>query len=161
MEHGSAVSLAVPLISAMITPALLILATASLLNSVLVRIARIVDRARALGVIAHDGTWAAHGTTPETLRKWLESHARRARFTSWSISLFFAAVVMFVCACLGIALDRATPLDLGWLPVALAIGGSLLLLAGGATMVAESRLAGWQVQEEIKTALNRLKQINA
>jgi hypothetical protein len=41
---------------------------------------------------------------------------------------------------------------------ALAIAGTLLLLAGGALMVAESRLAGDQIAEEIRQALARLKE---
>jgi len=44
-------------IAAMVTPALLILASASLVASALVRMARVVDRARVLAAIAHEGTW--------------------------------------------------------------------------------------------------------
>jgi hypothetical protein len=39
------------------------------------------------------------------------------------------------------------------MPVSLAIFGTMLLLAGGAWMVAESRLSGRQIQSEISYAL--------
>jgi hypothetical protein len=44
-------------IAAMITPALLILGSASLVSSALVRMARVVDRSRYLASVAQDGTW--------------------------------------------------------------------------------------------------------
>jgi hypothetical protein len=43
------------------------------------------------------------------------------------------------------------------LPVVLAIAGTLLLLGGGAWMVAESSLSGEQNAEEIRHALARLE----
>ena len=43
-----------------------------------------------------------------------------------------------------------------WLPLTLAIIGTLLLLGGAAFMVAESRLSGSQIQDEIRLALTRL-----
>jgi len=40
----------------------------------------------------------------------------------------------------------------------LAVGGTLLLLLGAGLMVAESRLAGDQITEEIRQALVRLEE---
>jgi len=146
------------MIAAMITPALLILGSASLVASVLVRMARVVDRARALASIANEGSWERLGVTPATLRTWLDRHALRARHAERSIALLYGAVVVFIATCLSIALDRLTGDALAWLPVSLAILGTLLLLGGGAWMVAESRLAGDQIQEEIRQASKRLEE---
>lgn len=145
-------------IAAMITPALLIVGSASLVASVLVRMARVVDRARVLAAIAHDGSWEQLGATPDVLCAWLNRHAVRARYAERSIALLYAAVVVFIATVLAIALDRATGGVLAWLPVSLAIAGTLLLLAGGAWMVAESRLSGDQIQEEIRQALTWLQE---
>jgi hypothetical protein len=49
-------SVAVAAIAAMITPALLLLGSASLVASALMRMARVVDRARILVTIAHEGS---------------------------------------------------------------------------------------------------------
>ena len=143
---------AVSVIAAMITPALLILASASLVASALVRMARIVDRTRALAAGTQDAA------PPALLRAWLDRHAARARCAELSIGFLYAAIVVFTATCLSIALDRFTGGALPWLPVALALGGTLLLLAGGTWMVAESRLSWAQIREEITDARRRLEE---
>lgn len=157
MVTASAPSAAVAMIAAMITPALLILASASLVATVLVRMARVVDRARVLAAIAHDGDWEKVGATPTQLRTALERHSKRARYTELSIAILYTTVAVFVVTCISIAVDHVAGESLTWLPVGLAIAGTLLLLAGGALMVAESRLAGDQIAEEIRHALTRLE----
>ena len=149
---------AVSVIAAMITPALFILASASLVASALVRMARIVDRARVLAAGAQDGSWARTGASAELVRGWLDRHAARARYAETSIAFLYAAIVVFTATCLSIVLDRETRGTLSWLPVVLAIGGTLLLLAGGAWMVVESRLSWAQIDEEIHRARARLKE---
>lgn len=150
-------STAVAMIAAMITPALLLLGSASLVASALVRMARVVDRARVLGAIAQEGAFEKMGITTDQLRSWLESHARRARYAERAITLLYAAIVAFISTCLSIALDRAVSGSLSWLPVMLAVGGTLLLLGGGAFMVAESRLSGAQISAEIRLAIQKLQ----
>jgi len=157
MGSSGSPSVAVAMIGAMITPALLLLGSASLVASALVRMARVVDRARILAAIAHDGTMDKIGVTADQLRSWLESHATRARYAERSITLLYAAIVIFVSTCLSIALDRAMGESLSWLPVLLAVAGTLLLLAGGAYMVAESGLGGEQISNEIRHALSQLE----
>jgi hypothetical protein len=156
MGAGTGSTTAIATIAAMITPAMLILASASLVATALVRMARIVDRARALAAVAHDGTWDKLGTTPNALRGWLDRHATRARHAERSIAMLYAAVVVFVSTCLSIVIDRVADDAVAWLPIGLAIGGTLLLLGGGAWMIAESRLGNAQIQDEIRLARNRL-----
>ncbi len=157
MGNLAAQSPAVATIAAMITPALLLRGSASLVASVLLRMARVVDRARVLAGIAHEGSLDKLGITTDQLRAWLESHAQRARYAERSITLLYAAIVVFISTCLSIALDRAVNGSLSWLPVLLAVGGTLLLLTGGAYMVAESRLSGAQISAEIRQALHTLE----
>jgi hypothetical protein len=158
MSNPAAPSEALTMISAMVTPALFILGTTSLAASALVRMARIVDRARVLAAAAHEGSWEKLGATPAVLRRWLDRHAARARYAERSIALFYAAVVVFIATTLAIVVDRAAGGTLAWLPIALAIAGTLLLLGGGAWMVAESRLSGEQIQEEIRLARTRVEE---
>jgi hypothetical protein len=147
---------AVATIAAMVTPALLILGSASLVASALVRMARVVDRARALAAAVHEADWQRLGVTRAEMHVWLERHATRARYAQRSIALLYLAIVVFIGTCLSIALDRATGHALAWLPLALALVGTLLLLAGGAWMVAESALSGAQIAAEIDLALVHL-----
>jgi hypothetical protein len=158
MGNAGSQSAAVATIAAMITPALLLLGSASLVASALVRMARVVDRARILIAIAQAGDANKIGVTTDQLRSWLESHARRGLYAERSITLLYAAIVLFIVTCLSIALDRATGDSLNWLPVTLAVSGTLLLLGGGAYMVAESRLSGQQIGAEIRNALIHLGQ---
>jgi hypothetical protein len=156
MGNTGAQSAAVATIAAMITPALLLLGSASLVASALMRMARVVDRARILSAIAHEGAFDKSGITTDQLRSWLESHALRARYAERSIMLLYVAIVVFISTCLSIALDRLVGGALSVLPVMLAVAGTLLLLAGGAYMVAESRLSGEQIGAEIKLAIHKL-----
>jgi hypothetical protein len=119
--------------------------------------ARVVDRARNLVVVAHEGTWDKLGVTADVLCTWLDDHAHRARHVEQAIALLYGAVVSYIATCLSIALDRAVSGSLTWLPVSLAILGTLLLFAGGARMVAESRLSGRQIQDEIRRALEQME----
>lgn len=144
-------------IAALITPAILILGAASLVGSVLARMARVVDRARALTTLVHEGHWEKLGASREQLRLWLERHAQRARFAERSIALLYGAVVFFIATCLAIVVDQATGGRLSWLPTSLALLGTVLLLVGATWMVAESRLSGTQIQDEIAHALAKLE----
>ena len=148
---------AISVIAAMITPALLIVAAASLVASALVRMARIVDRVRVLAASMQEGSRERAAATPDLLRSWLNRHEARARYAESSIALLYAAIVAFTLTCLSIALDRAVGGALAWLPVLLAIAGTLLLLAGGASLVAESRFSWEQIRDEIRHARTRLE----
>jgi hypothetical protein len=157
MGTAGAQSAAVATIAAMITPALLLLGSASLVASALMRMARVVDRVRILAGVAHEGSLDKLGVTADQLRSWLHSHALRARYAERSITLLYAAIVVFISTCLSIALDRVLEGALSGLPVMLAVAGTLLLLSGGAYMVAESRLSGAQISAEIRQALQHLE----
>jgi hypothetical protein len=156
MGNSVAQSAAVAAIAEMITPALLLLGSASLVASALMRMARVVDRSRILSTVAHEGTLDKIGITTDQLRSWLESHALRACYAERSITLLYAAIVVFISTCLSIAMDRALGGSLSWLPVMLAVSGTVLLLTGGAYMVAESRLSGAQISAEIRLAIHKL-----
>jgi hypothetical protein len=106
MGNAGAPSGAVATIAAMITPALLLLGSASLVASALMRMARVVDRARVLASIAHEGALDKIGITTDQMRSWLDSHAQRARYAERSITLLYSAIVVFISTCLSIALDR-------------------------------------------------------
>jgi Protein of unknown function (DUF2721) len=96
------------------------------------------------------------GPAQDGLGATLERHGNRARYTERSIALLYAAVVVFIATCLAIAFEPWTSGRFGALPVLLAISGTLLLLVGGGWMLAESRLSGEQIADEIRRAVFRL-----
>jgi mannose/fructose/N-acetylgalactosamine-specific phosphotransferase system component IIC len=146
------VSPAQSVVAAMITPALLILGSASLIATVLVRLARVVDRSRVLVAAIESGAAGDRAA----LREALDRHERRAIYAERSVALFFTAVVVFVADCLSLGLDRFANDTLSWLPISLTIAGMLVVIAGAAYMVAESRLGARQILAEIRAGRSRL-----
>ena len=126
------------IISAMITPALLILASGSLIATALVRLARVVDRVRKL----------SETRTPPAANE-LRRHERRALLAERAVRLYFFAVVCFVLAGFAIAADHFAADRLTWVPVAVTTAGMSLIVAGSAAMLAECQLAATQIRAEI------------
>lgn len=133
----------------MITPALLILASGSLVAIALQRLARAVDRARAILQLS-DEEARKLGWTQDVSKCWLERYATRSVIAERAVTAFFLAVGILVLACLSIAVDRYFADMLTWLPVSLTIIGMFMILAGAYFMVQESRLATLQIREEIQ-----------
>ncbi len=127
------------MIAAMITPAMLILASGSLIATALVRLARVVDRVRKLA--------ERRDARPDSDE--LKRHERRAMLAERAISIYFGAVVCFVVSGFAIALDHLTGNRLTWLPVSVTMLGMCLIVAGSAAMLAECRVAATQIREEI------------
>jgi hypothetical protein len=134
----TALSPAQALIAAMLTPALLILAAGSLIATALVRLARVVDRIRALPGL---------GIPIESAE--LVLHERRARLALAAVTCYFIAVALFVSAGLGIAADAWSHGALTWLPVVLTLAGMLLIVAGAGAMALESRSSAKIILVEI------------
>jgi Protein of unknown function (DUF2721) len=127
------------MIAAMITPALLIMASASLIATVLVRLARVVDRVRKLSE-----TREAARDVGEISR-----HKRRALLAERALILYFCAVACFVIGGFAIAVDHAFGDRLIWLPVLVTTLGMCLIVAGSAAMLGECRLAFAQIRAEL------------
>jgi hypothetical protein len=126
------------MIAAMITPAMLILASGSLIATALVRLARVVDRLRKL---------AEHDSRPDADE--LNRHERRAMLAERAVLIYFGAVVCFVVSGFTIALDHLAGDRLTWLPVLVTMLGMCLIVAGSAEMLAECRVAATQIRAEI------------
>ena len=126
------------LIAAMLTPALLILAAASLIATALVRLARVVDRVRALT--------AAAAPAPASD---LTLHEHRARLALSAVTAYFVAVTLFVIAGIAIAADAWLHGALTWVPVSLTLAGMVLIVTGAAAMVWECRQSATLISAEI------------
>ena len=122
----------------MITPALLILGSASLIATALVRLARIVDRVRKL---------SESGSTRQSTE--LDRSERRANLALVAVAVLFAAVVVFVATGIAIAIDRAAGDRFTWLPVGLALFGMGLIVVGAGSMLLECGYSAAQIRDEI------------
>ena len=134
-------------VSAMITPAFFLTATASLLVSSNSRLARVVDRMRQqIGELnqAKDPVECA----------WLESriamHRRRAKIVLHSLQMLYGAISAFVGTSLAIAVDQFTHFRLVGLPTALAVLGVLLVLGASISLGREARLSVTMLEADIR-----------
>ena len=125
-------------ITAMISPALLILACASFTATALVRLARVVDRARKL---------AEAGATRS--REDIARHRRRALLAEWAVTLYFFAAAVFVVAGLVIGFAPQGGDGIARAPVAITGFGMAVIVAASVCMLVECRLAATQIRAEL------------
>ncbi len=143
------------IISEMITPALFILGSGSLLAAAMGRLARIVDYFRKLS----DGYASAQITPSEAHRKILRLVQKRANYAELTVAAICLAIMFFVMTCLLIVVDRAANHTIYWAPVSGAIIGALLLLIASALMLAESRMGVRQLKDEIDDVWAKIGEI--
>ena len=140
---------ALSIISAMITPAILILASGSLVASTLTRLGRIVDRARTLTdrLVEYRATGNAEGI--HVLTEILRIYRRRSAFVARALSAYYAAIGFFIVTSLVIALTDLVRTSIAWVAVALTVAGVILLLLGTLALVVETNLASGMLGREL------------
>lgn len=131
-------------LSAMITPAVLILASGSLIMTTSSRSIRCHDRVReraaqleALGKGADVGT----ETMREHLYRQLDLNMRRARLLQRAMSRLYIAISFFIATSVSIGLVALLHVDVGWVPLVLGFFGAALLFWASVYLIFESRLA--------------------
>ena len=132
------------LLSAMITPAVLISACGTLIFSTSTRLARIVDRVRQLSQ-SFDQLYA--GSVSDFLEerraeveRQLVLMASRGRLIQRALTSFYVALGVFVGTTIGIGLAALSP-RIAWLPTALGISGTVVLFYGCVMLIGETRLS--------------------
>lgn len=144
------------LLSAMITPAVLISACGTLIFSTSTRLARVVDRVRHLSAQIERLFADEHVRFLEERRREVEVqlgfYARRARLVQGSLTSFYVALGIFVSTTIAIALTPFVP-RLAWLPSVLGIAGTLVLFAGCVLLINETRLALQALKSEMAFTL--------
>ena len=146
---GHTVVPALAIISAMITPAILILASGNLVASTLTRLARIADRARVLADKVETSRAHGDGGTTYAYGDILRIYRLRALYVSRALSAYYAAIGFFIVTSLTIALDNFMQTLVPWLAVALTVVGVLLLLLGTLALVIETNLASGLLGREL------------
>lgn len=124
------------ILTAMLAPAFFLTATASLLMSANTRLARVVDRLRALIV-----AWEHDAPDRSERDDQILRHRRRAHLVLRACRLLYGALASFVGTSLALAADALLDSRLGALPTAMAVVGVLFLLAASFAMWREVSLA--------------------
>jgi hypothetical protein len=147
---------AAELLSAMITPAVLISASGTLILSTSSRLARVVDRVRELGRVS-ESLFTAGGAPFAELRwksmdQQLALQTTRGRLLQRALTCFYVALGIFVATAIALAIvSYAAPA--AWVPSALGIAGMLMLFYGCVMLLRETRLALRAVDTEMAFVL--------
>jgi hypothetical protein len=153
---GSDMTAALGTLSAMVMPAVLISASSMLVLSTSARLARVVDRVRALA--ADMETHSAEAPSEIGALRWAEVErqlglqTRRGRLIQRALTSFYIALSIFVATTMSIAGVLYFGYA-GWLPGALAILGTLALFYGCMLLIGETGLALRSVDLEMEFAL--------
>jgi hypothetical protein len=137
------------MVSAMITPAILILAAGSLVASTLVRLGRIVDQTRAFiarGEQLHnEGKKVDAALVEERMAKQLR-RAELARNALWG---YYIAIALFLLSSVVLAISQATHAKFEWIGPTLVLLGGLVLMLATLTLVWEVGLSAGALREEV------------
>ncbi|HUP63514.1 MAG TPA: DUF2721 domain-containing protein [Thermoanaerobaculia bacterium] len=131
-------------LGAMITPAVLILASSSLMITTSNRSIRCVDRVRERAAELEELGTASDEIT-ERKRKHLyaqlEINTRRARLLQHAMSRLYLAISLFIATSVAIGIVALLHVDVGWIPILLGLFGAGLLFSASVYLIIESRLA--------------------
>jgi hypothetical protein len=143
--------LASEVLSAMITPALLISASGTLVLSTSNRLSRVVDRVR---VLAKDVEALPDDTSLDEKRSFIGSQltdlAERALILRSALAVLYTAIGFLVATSIGAGMLAALGLGYAWVPIGLAMFGGCALLWGSVLLVREGRRAIASTLEEVR-----------
>ena len=137
---------ALAVLTAMITPAVLISACGALIFSTSSRLGRVIDRVRILSDRFQD--LAAHPEKDEMAEErrlliftQLDRQTSRARLIQRAMVAFYSALGVFVSTSVAIAVISALARNFTWIAVVLGVIGGLFMLYGSMLLIIESRMA--------------------
>ena len=143
------------ILSAMVTPAVLISACGMLIMSTSNRLARIVDRVRHL---SHEMERLADDRGADAALRWdacetqLTLQTKRGRIIQRALTSFYLALGMFVATTAGIGLTALRP-GLGLAAAWVGIAGTLTLFYGSMLLIRETALALRSIDVEMALVL--------
>lgn len=137
------------ILTAMLAPAFFLTATASLLMSANSRLARVIDRARAL---LKELSETDDPDDIALIERRVAMQRRRSLIILRSGQLLYTAISFFVGTSLTVAADSFLGYRFGALPTALAVFGVLAMFAASLLLARESALAVSAVNDEMDHA---------
>ena len=138
---------AIAVLTAMITPAVLISACGSMILSTSSRLGRVVDRVRALSdrledMAAKGERGPAHTERQALIFQQLDKLTSRARILQRCMVTFYMSAGMFVATSVAIAIVPFTGNQrYNMIPVGLGLAGACFLFYGSVLLIMEARLA--------------------
>jgi threonine/homoserine/homoserine lactone efflux protein len=153
--NPNALNSTIEFLTAMITPALLISATGSLVLSTSTRLGRVVDRVRDLEqrlseliLVKDTSTVPLYHDRLDTVVRLLDKVTSRARILQRAMGTFYYGMGFFVLTSITIAVAGLFPIY-RWLPIPVGIVGIMYLFYGSILMLMETRMATVTVNAEM------------
>jgi hypothetical protein len=142
------------ILAEMITPAVLISASGTLVLSTSNRLGRVVDRIRILAAVAEE--IPEHASDEEMVEKRVQV-AEQVVWLSMRLGLLQTAIVtlyvgigLLVASSFTVGLSASAKGMLSWIPVGFGLMGAMALLFGAVTLVREARLAVRSTRHELE-----------
>jgi hypothetical protein len=141
------------ILTVMITPAVLISASGTLVLSTSNRLGRVVDRIRVLASVAEE--LPEHLTTEEVVEKrvqiaeqvvWL---SMRLGLLQTALITFYVGIGLLVASSVAVGLSASANGMLSWVPVCFGLLGAMALLLGAVMLVREARLSVSSTRHEL------------
>ncbi|MBW8005214.1 MAG: DUF2721 domain-containing protein [candidate division NC10 bacterium] len=154
MNGLSVETLALAFLTALITPAIVLLACANLITGCHMRLGRVMDRVRALAQMAEDIRLGKCTDHPMERRREIGTefryYERRGKMILVALSLLYGTVGFFVATSIAVGVDLLLSNSLAFVPVVLASFGISLFLVASLLMLLENRLAFETMKREIQ-----------
>ena len=155
VSSASNLNSVIEFLTAMITPALLISATGSLVLSTSTRLGRVVDRVRALEVRLGEMIYAEdksqiplYERRVEVVVDLLDLVTSRSRLLQRAMTTFYYGLMLFILTSVAIAVVGIFNVY-RWMPIPIGIIGIMFLFAGSLLMLKETRMATATINEEM------------
>ncbi len=147
----------------MITPAVLISACGSLILSTITRLARAIDRVRALcdrleELSKTDEELELFEERRETIYQQLEMATRRNRLLQRSMVSLYLALGAFVATSVAIGFVAVTGHGFEWLPAVLGLVGAIFLSYSSVLLILETRISSASLTLEMDFTLKLSKE---
>lgn len=145
---------ALAVLTAMITPTVLVSACGALIFSTSTRLGRVVDRVRDLALrfeelVKHPDQDEMAVDRRRLFFAQLDRYTSRARLIQRAMMAFYTALGLFITTSVVIAVVGAFARSYTWVAVALGVVGGLFMLYGAVLLVIESRMAMAAVASEM------------
>jgi hypothetical protein len=145
---------ALAVLTAMITPAVLISACGALIFSTSTRLGRVVDRVRLLSekfehLAKHPEQDEMFEERRALIFKQLDRQTSRARLLQRSMVALYVSLGVFVATSVAIAVGAALSPYLTWTAVALGLIGAVFMLYASVLLIVESRMALSAISSEM------------
>jgi len=145
------------MVSAMITPAILILAAGSLVASTLVRLGRVVDQTRAFILQGQQMRKEGQMVDLALVEERIDRQLRRAELARNALWGYYIAIALFLLSSVVLAIDQATHAPFEWLGPSIVLLGGLVLMLATLALVFEVGLSAGLLREEVEVYRKRVE----